>query len=241
MKIILSPSKLQSKGVIFDRRRQPLSEQRATFLKNQLKAMPYAEIKSFFGLKEPMAKSVYEQIHSVDVFVSDVFSMYSGIVFKEINVASYDRHQLDYLVAHGVVLSALYGVLEADMAVQNYRLDMTKKIAGLNLYDYWQDLVDDYFGNVATVVNLASREFSRMLKHYRGRMLNIHFVEEQSTGKLKVVTVRAKQARGLMFDYMVSNCIERIDDIKYFREAGYCYAEKLSKENDWYFVKHFDD
>ncbi len=241
MKIILSPSKLQSERSLFKKKRTVLARAKQLYLIERLQAMTYEEVKSFYGLKAQMANTVYQQIHSLSSDEYDVFSMYSGIVFKEINVASYDRRQIDYLLAHGVVLSALYGVLEADMAVRPYRLDMTKKLGDINLYDYWQELVDDYFADVATVVNLASREFSRMLKHYRGRMLNIHFVEEQTSGKLKVVTVRAKQARGLMFDYMVSNCIEKVDDIKHFNEAGYSYVQAISKEDDWYFVKQLAD
>lgn len=238
MKIILSPSKLQTERAIFERRRSPLAPQKQQFLIDQLKKFSYAELKAFYGLKDKLATVVYRQIQSETAASFDPFGLYSGVVFKEINARSYDARQLDYLLTHGVVLSALYGVLEADMAVRPYRLDMTKKLAGIDLYDYWQALVDDYFGDVATVVNLASLEFSRMLKHYGGRLLNIHFVEEQTNGKLKVVTVRAKQARGLMFDYMATNCITDVEQLKGFAEAGYCYDAALSQLNDWYFVKY---
>ncbi len=239
MKILLSPSKLQTERRIFEHQRAPLAPQKTAYLLEQLKEMPYQSLKSFYNVKDKIGKQVYDQLHNADVRQCDTFGMYSGVVFKEINAASYDHRQREYLLEHGVVLSALYGILEADMAVRSYRLDMTKKIAGINLYDYWQDEVDRYFKDVDLVVNLASKEFSRMLKHYKGKLLNIHFTEEQSDGKYKVVTVRAKQARGLMFDYLVTNCIIEIADIKYFDEAGYSYNTALSDEDNYYFIKPY--
>ncbi len=240
MKIILSPSKLQREAAVFERQRPLLAASKQQFILQELRAMTFDELKAFYKIKDKMAQDVYRLLQNEQPPVCDVFGMYNGIVFKEINVDSYDRPQLDYLREHGVVLSAMYGVLEADMAVSCYRLDMTKKLAGIDLYGYWQDEVDAYFKDVTVVVNLASLEFSRMLKNYAGRMINVHFVEEQTNGKLKVVTVRAKQARGLMFDYMVSNCIRRVEDIKNFNEAGYCYVKDISQDDDWYFVKRLE-
>ncbi len=240
LKIILSPSKLQRESTVFVEQRKVFSVLKQQVILGKLQAMSYDQLKSFYKLKDKMADELYQLLRTEQPVVCDVFGMYNGIVFKEIGARSYDQPQLDYLREHGVVLSAMYGVLEADMAVSRYRLDMTKKLDGIDLYDYWQDDVDAYFKNVGTVVNLASLEFSRMLKNYNGRMINIHFVEEQTDGKLKVVTVRAKQARGLMFDYMVSNCIRRPEDIKNFVEAGYCYQDDISQVDDWYFVKRLE-
>ncbi len=239
MKIILSPSKLQTEKTIFERQRPPLAPQKTAYLLEQLKRMPYQSLKSFYNVKDKIGKQVYDQLHAEELKQCDTFGMYSGVVFKEINAASYDARQREYLLEHGVVLSALYGILEADMAVHGYRLDMTKKIDDINLYDYWQDEVDRYFDGVDLVVNLASKEFSRMLKHYRGHMLNVHFTEEQSNGKYKVVTVRAKQARGLMFDYLVTNCVTALDDVKHFAEAGYQYSAAHSDDDNYYFIKPY--
>ncbi len=199
--------------------------------------MTFSELSRFFKLKEKIAHSVYEQLHNECSELGDAIATYQGVVFKEINIDSYDALQHDYLKSHGIILSAMYGVLEPDMVIHPYRLDMTKTLADINLYNYWKPEVDEYFINVDTVVNLASVEFSKMLKNYKGRLLNIHFKEEQSDGKLKVITVRAKQARGLMFDYMVTHCIEDVEAIKNFCEAGYVYRENLSNANNWYFVK----
>ncbi len=241
MKIILSPSKLQAERVIFNARRPVMSAAKSQLLRVELTALSRAELKRFFGLKDKLVERVYRQIQQPTDAPCDVFGLYDGIVFKEINAVSYDANQLDYLKAHGVVLSALYGVLEADMAVRPYRLDMSKKLAGIDLYDFWQDDVDAYFKDVDIVVNLASREFSRMLKNYAGRMIDVHFVEAQCDGRHRVVTVRAKRARGLMFDYMVSQCLEEPEAIQQFCEAGYRYAPALSTRDVWYFVRPYDD
>lgn len=241
MKIILSPSKLQQTNSLFNDHKDVINPAKSAALRAKLSAMRFEQLQRFFSLKAQTAQAVYDIYNSDDLPMGDPFATYTGIVFKEINGSSYDARQLDYLKAHGTVLSAMYGVLEADMAIRPYRLDMTKKLANIDLYAYWQDEVDDFFKPVDVVVNLASREFSKMLKHYQGQMVDIFFEEEQSDSSLKIVTVRAKQARGLMFDYMVSHCIRDVEMIKHFAEAGYHYNDIISTDFKWHFIKPYAD
>lgn len=241
MKIILSPSKLQGTNSLFNNHKAVINPAKSKALRGKLSAMSFNQLQRFFGLKAPTAQAVYDIYRSDHLPSGDPFATYTGIVFKEINGASYDARQLDYLLTHGTVLSAMYGVLQANMGIQPYRLDMTKKLANIDLYAYWQEEIDVFFKPVDCVVNLASREFSKMLKHYQGRMVDIFFEEEQSDGTFKIITVRTKQARGLMFDYMISHCVQDIEMIKHFSEAGYHYNDKISTEHRWHFIRPYAD
>ncbi len=237
MKIIISPSKLQNYDKSGKDLKEPLFAEKSAFLREKLENLSRSEMTEFFKLKSAKADEVYQLFQKGNKEEFAPFDFFSGIVFKEINYNSYDDIQLAYLDQHAVILSAMYGVIEADNALKPYRLDFTKRLAGINLYQYWQEEIDNYFSNCQLVINLASKEYSKLLKHYKSKQLNIFFQEMTTTGKLKTVTVHSKQMRGIMFDYLVRHCITEINALKDFTENGYLYNEELSTEWDWYFVK----
>ncbi len=237
MKIIISPSKLQSPHISGKVLKKPLFERKSQNLRTKLEKMSRSELTVFFKLKQAKADEVYALFQNEWNESYAPFELFSGIAFKEINVQLYDEIQLLYLQKHAVILSSLYGIIEADSALRPYRLDFSRKLDGINLYDYWQDEIDAYFKNCDLVLNLASKEYSKLLKNYQGKMLNIFFKERRVDGKLKTVTVHSKQMRGIMFDYIICNCITRVDELKKFNENGYYFSEKLSTDCDWVFIK----
>jgi hypothetical protein len=236
MKIIISPAKVQKLRGFNELKSSPLVFPKITKSINKLmKSYSKDEIKKIMKVSKQLLEDVHENIHQ---FQEDqlAINLYSGIVFKEINLHSYNPHQLHYLEEHLCILSALYGVLKPSTAIKPYRLDFSMGKFDMNLYERWKDVLNDYFKN-EKIVNLASLEFSKLIDI---PMLNIHFKEEQSDGSLKVITVRAKKARGLMVDYMVSHVIENLDDLKFFDEMGYEFSKKHSTENDWLFFLKYE-
>jgi cytoplasmic iron level regulating protein YaaA (DUF328/UPF0246 family) len=241
MKIILSPSKLQkSEWIRGLEKKKIMQDTKTVYLKGLLSELSYDETGKVFKLQGKLQDETYARTRFDESEYGHAIATYKGVVFKEINYRSFDAIQMEYLLNHLVILSALYGVLEPDAIIAPYRLDMITKLGKLNLYEYWKEDIESYFEKEDMIINLASVEFSKILKKYRHRMINIHFNEEQSDGSLKVITVRAKQARGLMTDYLVSNCISDIDGIKGFTGANYHYDDELSNKNNLYFIKSYE-
>lgn len=204
-------------------------------IKAVLKSFSKNDLIKIMKIKNQLLEDVYKTIHEPRDQALAI-NLYSGLVFKEINIHSYDPPQIHYLENHLCILSALYGVLKPSTGIEPYRLDFTMTKLGIDLYDLWKDVLNQYFKN-ETIVNLASLEFSRLLDL---PMLNIHFKEEQSDGTLKVITVRAKKARGLMVDYMVSHTISDLNHLKIFNEMGYAFSNDLSTDWDWVFLLKYD-
>lgn len=163
---------------------------------------------------------------------------YTGVVFEQLNLSSYSSSQIEYMSSNVRILSAMYGVLAPYDMIYPYRLDMTIKLPKMNLYRYWQKTIDDYFYNENLVINLASNEFSKLLKNYSGRMINIEFYEETEDNLLRVVSYNAKKCRGKMLNFLIENHIDEIDLIKDFNFDNYVYSEKHSKLNKLIFIKH---
>jgi len=69
-----------------------------------------------------------------------------------------------------------------------------------------------------------------------GRLLNINF-KETKAGKTRVVAIFAKPTRGMMADYIIRNRIEKAEDLKKFKLAGYAFDKDLSDDKQWTFER----
>lgn len=231
MKIIISPAKVQNGQHIFKYEFKPINFENETHILNSyLKDYSKNGISKLMKIKNKLLDSTYEVIHN-DLTENHAINLYNGIVYKEINTNLYDDIQLEYMNNHLRILSALYGVLEPLTGIKPYRLDMTMKPNQINLYDYWKSSITEYFKD-ELIINLASVEYSKTLNL---PMINIHF-KERIDDTYKIVTVRAKKARGLMVDYLITHTISDLEDIKSFSEAGYQFNKNLSDNMNYVFT-----
>ncbi|WP_297335397.1 peroxide stress protein YaaA [Algoriphagus sp.] len=169
---------------------------------------------------------------------------FKGDVYTKIDVDTFTEEDFEFAQKHLRILSGLYGLLKPLDLIQPYRLEMgtrleTKK--GKNLYEYWGQKIAKAIDKVAqnqTVVNLASQEYFKAVdqKALKAPILTIQFKEYKS-GKYQIVGFFAKQARGMMANYAIKNKITSPEKLKLFNETGYEFAEQLSSESEWVFVR----
>ncbi len=237
MKIIISPSKLQRPLRLNNRPCTPPIATNATLhLSDAL--MRYEEA-HHQRITDVLGKPLGYNTEMSEV--GHAIATYNGIVYHEIDYPTYDELQWGYIENHLRILSAFYGVLTPLTLIRPYRLDMSAKIPGINLYHFWQKTMDDVFSHEDLIVDLASKEFSKLLdlKKFKGSYLKIDFKEEQSDGQYKIVTVHAKQARGLMANYMVDNLVEDVSQLQHFSESGYAFDHHRCEEGYYLFVRPY--
>ena len=183
-------------------------------------------------------KNVPEVLVSKDYYKA--FYMYDGMCYKNIKREEFDECDLEYIKEHLIIISALYGVLKPFDLINPYRLDFLMKTKMGNLYNFWKDdIASDILKDTDFIVNLASDEFSKTVKKYisEKQILDFEFFEKVD-GKLKKHSTISKKARGMMLNFMTKNKIENIEDIKKFDKDGYGFAEEMSLENKFVFVKN---
>ncbi|MBN2796072.1 MAG: YaaA family protein [Clostridia bacterium] len=237
MKIIISPAKVQNGRNLLNFPMVPIPYPEQTqFLKNTLVKMSKKDLSKLMKIKDKLLDATFTLLHE-DQDEQHAITRYNGIVFKEINSHLFDDIQLQYLNRHLRILSAYYGILKPLTGIKPYRLDMTMHPNQINLYDYWHNAVNEYFDDHELIINLASLEFSQLISK---PLLNIHFKEELSDGSTKVVTVRAKKARGMMVQFMVENLIEEPEKLKQFSEMNYQFSEKESDQNNYVFIASYE-
>lgn len=235
MKIIVSPAKTQQNEQVLN---VPFTDLR--FYKNSeallLKIQSYSkdELATVMSIKGKLLEQTVETFASYNQNEpTHGIRLYTGLVFKGLEPLEYTTEEQVYLRNHVRILSAFYGVVEPFDAVKPYRLDMKMKVLEEGLYKFWQEPINQYFGD-EEIINLASSEFSKLIKT---PMTTVTFKEEKEAGIYKVVGTYAKQARGNMLLWMIRNNIQTIESIKGFDQYGYQFNTELSTKNNLVFTR----
>ena len=104
---------------------------------------------------------------------------------------------------------------------------------------FWGSLpAEQLFSNEDTVINLASEEYSRLIRPWvkaPRMMIDVIFAEEKN-GKLRVVSTAAKMARGRMTRWLAEAQIDDPKEIRRF-DYGYRFVPEKSDETQYYFIK----
>ncbi len=254
MLIVISPSK----GQDFDTPAPvtdftiPRRLDDSLLLNQEARKLEVEDIRDLMQVSENIAQLNHERFHNFSTpftleNAKQALFAFKGDVYSGISAVQFSEEDIHYAQDHLRMLSGLYGALRPLDLIQPYRLEMKTRLKnprGDNLYQFWgeritRDLNDDLEKQQeTTLINLASNEYFKAVKPklLNGRLLTINFKEEKN-GKARVIAIFAKRARGMMTDFIIRNRIESSEGIKDFNVAGYQYADELSDEKQWTFVR----
>ena len=238
---ILSPAKNMKTGAAADT--VPAFLQQAHYLGSICKDMTPAALESCLRLSPELALKSYMmwQDWQADKAVGSAATVYNGIAFTYLGADDFSPQDMQYAADHLYILSALYGVLRASDGICPYRLEMMcRAFPGGNLYRYWGNTVYNTVVRPGeTVINLASREYSRMITDHaapQDHIIDVHFLTHKK-GKLTEQATYAKMARGSMARFISKNRLDAPEKLKAFSQFGYEYSKKLSTPRKYVFVR----
>lgn len=201
-------------------------------LSDKLSELNYTRYKSF---KTPFTPENAKQ--AAYAFKGDT---YVGLDFE-----SFSTPEVNYAQKHLRILSGLYGVLRPLDLIQPYRLEMGTKFKikdCKNLYEWWKSDITTFINielkKEKILVNLASKEYFSSVDTSKlaGELINVHFLENKN-GVVKVNSLFAKRARGMMASYILKNKITSIEELKDFDISGYQFDKNRSERNELVFVR----
>ena len=106
---------------------------------------------------------------------------------------------------------------------------------GSDLYSFWGDRVKNSvlseMEKEECLINLASNEYSKVLslKSFDRKVITPVF-KDFKNGQLKVISFFAKRARGEMANFILSNRIVQVSDLKNFEYDGYRYSDEINNQ-----------
>ncbi len=246
MKIIISPAKKMNIDTdSLPVQSEPVFLRDAEKIKNYMQALSYEEAKRLWACNDKIAELNFARFREMDLKknLSPAILSYEGIQYQYMAPAVFTDSALSYIQEHLRILSGFYGVLKPLDGIVPYRLEMQAgaKVEGsANLYDFWGGKI---YGNIldgdGTVINLASKEYSRCIEHYLkpDDIFVTCVFGELKEGKIIQKGTLAKMARGEMVRYMAENNVTDLEGLKEFTGLGYQYQKDISKERDYIFLK----
>jgi uncharacterized protein len=247
---LISPAKtLDLSDSIFPKYTQPHFEREIKDLVKIMKKKSVKEIRALTNTSEDLAQLNRERYqHFEDDFSAknskQALLAFKGDVYTRIDVQEFTEADFDFAQNHLRILSGLYGLLKPLDLMQPYRLEMGIKLKNSkakNLYGYWGSKIAEAINDAKDdeyVVNLASQEYFKAvdLNKIKGRVIHPVF-KEYKEGTYKIIGIFAKQARGMMANEIIKRRINDPEQLKTFKQERYEYAEKLSTENEWVFIR----
>ena len=172
---------------------------------------------------------------------------FKGDVYEAMQAYNLSEDELSFAQEHLRIISGLYGLLRPLDLIQPYRLPMGTKLKnpfGKDLYAFWSELITNALNNYiklknySFLLNLASNEYFKAInvKKLSVPIINVVF-KEHKNGVYRVISFKAKRARGMMCNFIFKNKISKIDDIKAFDYEGYKFSEEQSDKNKLVFLR----
>lgn len=164
--------------------------------------------------------------------------MFAGDTYTGLEAQTLDADALDYAQRHLRILSGLYGLLRPRDMIEPHRLEMGSRLAnahGRDLYAFWGDRIaealvaDAAQAGTDVLVNCASVEYFTAADRpaLSLRVITPSFLEDRPEGP-KVVSFWAKQARGAMARFVVSNRLRDPEALAEFDTGGYRFQPGMS-------------
>lgn len=202
----------------------------------RIKMFSVEEIEKKFKLKKDKAEKLLEFYQNYENEKSgNALASYTGVAYKSIGIDTFDIEDFEYLESHLVILSALYGILTPYTNIKEYRLDMTNSIfENKSLYEVWKSSVNEYFEKEDIILNLASKEYSKLIKF--DNLIDFEFWND-TNGKLKQISTNSKKMRGFTLNYIVKNRITNINNLKDITLNEYVFNKDMSSEKKFIYVK----
>lgn len=252
MKIIVSPAKkldLEEASPV-TQFTQPKFLDRSVALIETLRTYTTGEISKLMKLSDQLSElnvARYRDFHTPftrENAKQAIFS-FKGDTYVGLDAQSFDKDDIAYAQKTLRILSGLYGILRPLDLMQAYRLEMGTRLkcnGKRNLYEFWKEILTKEMNKELVndadkfLVNLASKEYFSSLDFdaLKVPVVTCHFMEKKGS-EYKIISFKAKRARGMISQFIIKNRIEDIEGLKKFNEGGYKFDPKASEEYELVF------
>ncbi len=246
MKVIISPAKkMRVDTDSYRAENLPVFLPKTEVLMDWIRSLSYAEQKKLWACNDKIARENAARFADMKLTenLTPAILAYDGIQYAYMAPSVFETGHFAYIRDHLRILSGFYGVLRPMDGVVPYRLEMQAKasVAGAHsLYDFWGDaLYREVMDDSRTVINLASKEYSRCIEKYLApgdRFVTCVFGELEQ-GRVVQKGVYAKMARGDMVRYMAETGAQSPEELKNYDRCLYRFDESRSFDTEYVFLR----
>ena len=253
MKIIISPAKSLDfqKELPTNEFSMPLFLDDSISINKTLKLKSTLQLKSLMSISDKLADLNWQRNNDFktpfDVKnARPAIFTFDGDVYTGLDAFTLNDNKINKAQESLRILSGLYGFLRPLDLMQPYRLEMGTKLElknSSNLYEFWKEKITKKLNNELIenelFVNLASKEYSSVIdpKKLITKMVSPIF-KDFKNGNLKIISIYAKKARGMMVRYILDNEVNNEQDLKGFNYGGYSFnIEETQTSKELVFIR----
>lgn len=228
---------------------RPRFEAEAAELAGQLQGLGQAGLARIMGLSDALAATTRGDLGcwgQPGRPSAPALAAFTGLVFKHLAPLDLSVDAWRFAQRHLVILSGLYGLLRPCDRIEAYRLEMGcafRPDGHRSLTAFWRPRVTAELNRMLArgepVLNLAAGEYLKAVDQdaLRGPVIWPVFKQRRDDGSLKVVTVHAKEARGLMARWILEREVTDPSALLGFTGAGWEPAADVPEGGPWLFVR----
>lgn len=219
-----------------------VSPKASLHLRKTLQKLSASELKTLYKVSDKVVESA--QMLNAQKQTARSINLFEGLVFKNLNYATLLPMEKQYIDAHVMIFSALYGIVSADQLIMPYRLDLNNVLKGEieDLTDIWQRKVTDFLLKQESeyIINLASEEYSNLLDLKRikkkKKLIQVEFLEFRQE-KLVTISTYAKMARGKFLREVAKQNVDGIIALKNITIMDYIFSSQFSTDEKFVYIR----
>lgn len=249
MKVIIAPAKIMKiNRDSFPVQSKPAFLAKTRILEKFLKSRSEDQLNTLWHTSKKVTEQSILQLRQMDLDhrLTPAILAFSGIQYQYMAPDLFTQPALDYIQQNLRILSGFYGMLRPFDGVCPYRLELNTKMIGFrdySLYHFWGSAIaDQLFEADNLVINLASKQYMRLIKPYltdQRQMITIDF-QELKNGRWKTVGVHAKMARGEMVRFIAERQIKKPAELQAFHDFEFKFTPEVSSQDHYVFRTNFD-
>lgn len=252
MKILVSPAKkldLSDENYLLESTDSIFLKQSETIM-NSLSSLSVLEISKLMKLSNNLSILNYERNKNWKLPISkkegkQALLSFKGEVYQSMKIGEFNTSDFEFANQNLRILSGLYGILRPSDLILPYRLEMGTKLQigkDKNLYSFWKEILTNHLleelKQEPFLVNLASDEYFKVIDKNKIPIPVITPIfKDTKSGKVKVISFFAKKARGEMCNFIITNKIKSIEQLKLFNNNNYQFSNKESTDLNLVFIR----
>ena len=235
MKILLAPSETKKSGgnrnfeidsLLFD----SIAPQRSKLLHcyiNTIQKGDLQELSKMFGLKKE-SDILKHKKNIVYELTMKAIERYTGVAFDYLDYPQLDKKSQNYIDAHVILFSNLFGPIKADDLIPEYKLKQGESVDSIKVerfyHEHSADLLEEIFQD-EEILDLRAIFYDKFYKPKKP-YTTLKFIKEG-----KVVSHWAKAYRGIVLREIAKAGVESIEEFMALPIEGLQIQEIQTKKN----------
>lgn len=214
-----------------------------TNLRDIINTLSNTELKTLYKASDKVVTQAIELNQCNSTYRA--ITLFNGAVFKNLDYATLNTTEQNYINEHVHIFSGLYGLIPCSKSIKPYRYDLNNTLNPKiqKATTIFKPEVTRYLTTQddKLIIDLASSEYRTLidykaLNHYGFEVISFEF-KDNKKGTYKSLGTYAKMARGQFLRQLSRTNCQTVHELKAITVMNYCFNEELSTKHEFVYTR----